>query len=610
MLTAVSPLVRRRRGPARWWSRLVRWSRRRPAIVAGWGVLALLAVVVLWCGLTAWMTAQDLEEVDARARLLRTEIVDGDAAGAARALEDYQEAAESAEARTDGPTWWLVGQLPVVGDDAAAVGTVSAVLADLGRDGLPPLVDAAEQVAARAFNPTDHRFPLGAIASTTEPARQSERAFADAAAALRDVDSTGFVAPVRSRFDDLRTQVLTARSSLDSAYRAAELMPELLGGNRPRRYLLVLQNNAELRSLGGLTGSVSLIEADAGRVDIVAQHGTSEFGYVERPVLPLTRDERDLFGDRLGQWFMNASLTPDAPRAAELMAARWEREGGGRVDGVFFVDPVAVSYLLSATGPVDVAGYEPVDERTVVPAVENAIYLETGDREEQEDFQNAVAKAVFDAFAGGDGDPAAVIRNLVRGVAEGRVRMHSFVPEVQRQIAGTEIAGELPTGRDDAEVGVYLNDAVESKMSFYLRYDVDAVVRSCTGDVQDVAGTVALTNDVPDGRLPPAVTGIWPGSRYYGEIDPGQQRIVMYLMAPAGGTIETLQFDGRELGEPVTTMFRRRQVAPVEVLLDPGESRTLQFELRTGHGQTEGVDVFVTPGAASGTESQRLRTAC
>lgn len=622
MLSLVSPVVRRRRRRPHHWRRLLEWSLERPAVLVGWGILGLFLLVGAWCGWTAWATAQDLEEVESRARLLRSELIDGDADGAARALEGYQDAAASAKARTDGPTWWLVERIPVLGDDAQAVETVSAVLAELGTDALPQLVEAAEQVAARAFNPTDHRFPLDTIAATREPAQQSEQAFAEAAATLEEVDSEGFVGPVRQSFDQLRGEVLSARSTLGSVFRAAELMPMMLGGEDDRNYLLVFQNNAELRSLGGLAGSVSVIRADEGRIDIVDQAGTSGFGAIPRSVLPLTADERRLFGAILGQYFMNASLTPDVPRASALMATRWEQEVGGHIDGVFFVDPVATSYLLRAIGPVQVPGYGAVDATNVVAEVENRIYLETSNREEQEDYQNAVAKAVFNAFADGRGDPADVIRELVVGVAEGRIRMHATDPDEQARIAGTAIAGELPSVDDgdgpggapdsNGEIGIYFNDATASKMSYYLRYEVEAVARSCAGNVQEVVGTIEITNATPEGAelLPPSVTGIFPGSTRYGEIEPGQQYVLTYLMAPPGGEIQELELDGRAINDIVIQEFEGRDVATVLSLLDPGESQTVDVVVTTASGQTEPVDIVVTPGAWPGTESETLRSAC
>lgn len=485
------------------------------------------------------------------------------------------------------------------------------MLDDLGQDGIPQLVDAAELVAARSFNPESHRFPLDTIESVGAPARQSEQAFDEAATELDNVNADALSGRVGDSFVELRTIVLDARAALGSAYRAAELMPGLLGADGPRDHLLVFQNNAELRSLGGLAGSISQIHADDGEVHIVEQEGTSQYGGIERPVVPLTPGERAVFGPTLGQWFMNASMTPDASRAAVFAAARWQQELGGEVDGVFFVDPVAVSYLLRATGPVAVPGYGQVTATDVVKKVENDIYLSAEDRAAQEDFQNAVAEAVFNAFASGRGDPVRVIRELAQGVLEGRIRMHSFVDEEQDQIAGTEIAGELAPPEQPAQVGLYVNDALESKMTYYLKYDADLVARSCAGNSQEIAGSIRLTNAVPPGfDVPPSVSGLFPGGRFFGEVEPGQQRIALFVMAPAGGTIEKLALDARGFDPVVTQDFDGRQVAQVVTLIDPGQTRQVDFELTTGPGQTGPIELDITPGAFPGSSATTLRSAC
>lgn len=575
------------------------------------GGAAIGALLLLWTGWTAWSTAGDLTEVERSARLLRQEIEQGDAEGAASALERYQEASGDARDRTGGPTWWVLEKLPVLGDDAEAIAVAAEVLDDLGADGIPQLVDAAELVAARSFNPEDHRFPLDTIASVGGPARESEQAFDDAAARLEAVKESGLVGPVSTSFVELRAIVLDARATLGSAYRAADLMPSLLGADEARDHLLVFENNAELRSMGGLAGSISRIHADDGKVEIVEQEGTSKYGGIDRPVIPLTPGENAVFGPTLGQWFMNASMTPDATRAAKFAAARWQRELGGDVDGVFFVDPVAVSYLLAATGPVDVPGFGPVTATDVVAKVENQIYLTATDRAAQEDFQNAVAKAVFNAFAAGRGDPVEVIRALSTAVAEGRIRMHSFVDAEQEHIDDTEIAGELETADEQAQVGIYVNDALESKMTYYLQYGVDAIARSCSGYAQEVAGSIRLTNAVPEGlEVPPSVSGIFPGGRFFEEIEPGQQRIAVYVMAPAGGRIEGLALDSRSFDPVVTEDFDGRPVAQVVTVLDPGETQEIEFQLRTGPGQTGPIELDVTPGAFPGSSAATLRSSC
>lgn len=564
----------------------------------GWTLLALTG------------TARDLKDAEVQAREMREALVRGDAQGAREALRAYQRATDAAADRTSGPTWWVFEHVPVLGDDAEGVATVAEVLRDLGREGLPPVIDAADQVSAETFKPAGHVFPLEQVAGLEEPAQRSERAFDAASTRLGEVDSSAFIGPVQTRFTALRGLVDDARDTLGSTYRAARLLPVLLGQDKPRNYLLVLQNNAESRSSGGLPGSLSLVRASHGKVEIVDQRDMASLGASEKPILPLTSEERALFGEILGTAGVDATLTPDIPRSSELIRARWQQVTGQRVDGVLYVDPVAVSYLLATLGAVPVAGYPPVTAKDVVARVENQVYALVPTTQGQSDYQDAVAKGVFNAFADGRGSAPDLVRGLVSGVQEGRVRMHFFDPAAQVEIAGTRIAGEF-VGRDPdhPEVGIYVNDAGPTKMQYYLRQNASLFSRGCTGGRQTLGVTINFDNATPPGadELPDTITGeFFPGNR----TDPGQQLLVVYVSTPVGGEVVEMSVDGQRVNNPSVLSYAGRKVASVGVLLDPGKSQTVDLVLRSGKGKEGDPRLEMSPGASAGSSNATVRSSC
>ncbi len=96
----------------------------------------------------------------------------------------------------------------------------------------------------------------------------------------------------------------------------------------PRNYLLIFQNNAEARSTGGLPGAATILNATDGKITIPKAAQAPGFGELDKPVLPLTKEENKIFFDQLGTYFQDANFTPDFPRTADLMAARWKLETG------------------------------------------------------------------------------------------------------------------------------------------------------------------------------------------------------------------------------------------------------------------------------------------
>jgi hypothetical protein len=585
--------------------------RTRPARL---GLLVALGVGILgaiWCGWTAYRVYSDLDEAKDQATILEASISRGDIDGARQANERFQDLTESAGDRTDGIAWKIIEATPIVGDDAEGLGTISDVMSDLAQDGIAPILDSASQLNAGSFAPGRHQFPLDRIAGLVRPAAESSTVFTSAAARLHAIDSDGFSGPLQRQLDVLRDQVDTVSTTLQDAVRATKLMPRLLGGDGPKNYLLVFQNNAEVRATGGLPGVMSLIHAENGRVDITRQGSAGAMGELPKPVLPLTGEERSLYGPQLGTYFLDSNFTPDFPRAADLWRARWKLETGGDIDGVFVVDPVAVSYLLGPDGVLQVDGRS-LTEQTLVTEVEHLAYLRYDNQFDQDDFFNAVARAAFDSFANGGGSPLSLVQGLMRGVDEGRIRMHSFHADDQAIIDGTAIAGELvETTTHSPQVGVYLNDGTGAKMSFFLDHEVSVTSAGCDDGRQRLVARLRITSDTPaDVRsLPDMVTG-FKNDGFADSVRKGDQVVVANIYAPVDGAIQNIAFDGAALDDPAIDHYGDREVIALGIPLEPDQTRIITWSMVTGPDQTGPTDVSVTPGPRSEDESSVAPSTC
>jgi hypothetical protein len=356
---------------------------------------------------------------------------------------------------------------------------------------------------------------------------------------------------------------------------------------------------------------MSLVHAEHGRVEITRQESAGAMGALDEPVLPLSEPELSLYGRQLGTYFLDANFTPDLPRAAELWRARWQLETGTDIDGIFVVDPVAVSYLLGTAGVLEVEGRQ-LTEITLVTEVEHLAYLRYGDQVSQDGFFNAVADAAFDLFADGAGDPVDLVSGLIRGVGERRVLMHLFSPDEQDVIAGTTIAGEVAnTATTTPQVGVYLNDGTGAKMSFFLDHEVELTSVSCDSGRQTLAGRLRVTSDTPPtvDQLPETVTG-FAGDGFGDSVPKGHQLVVADLYSPVGGTVRDVQFDGEQLPDPAIDHYRGRDVVSLGLPLAPGQSRVVTWTMVTGPDQTAPVEVAVTPGPRSENESSVAPSTC
>lgn len=569
------------------------------------GLIALLALVAAYAAYQAWQVQRDLTSAEDSVDDLVSAVDDDDTAAQERAISDFQDAASSAHDRTDGRLWSALTKVPILGDDADGVRSVSASLQVLAEDGVGPLSDSLRSLDGLS---SGGRIDLDVVRELQDPVAEANVAFAAAVAEVQGLDSRDFVGAFRSRFDDYVNRVEEASGALASAETATEALPDMVGADGSRDYLLLFQNNAEIRATGGMPGSWALIHADNGRLSMTKQGTAGDFPMSQQPVVPLSEEEVKVYGKEIGTYFQDPGFTPDFPRAAEIWGAHWqERFPETQIDGVLALDPVGMSYMLEGTGPV-VVGDTTLTSDNVVEELLNRPYL-TLEPESQDALFQDVARAVFDAATGDLESPAALVSGLARAAEESRFLVAPFVKSDAARLEGSAVLGALP--EDDGAspyVDIGLNDATGSKMSYYLRYWADVEARSCTHNSQELTGTMSLSQTIAPAAaaaLPVSVTG---GGSYGTE--PGSQLVAVRIYGPHNGTIDELKIDGKTETPLTVTELDGRPVVTLAIILETRDDVVLSWDMTAGKGQQGAGHLGVTPSVVSGVRDQTFPSAC
>lgn len=581
-------------------ARAVRTGQRFPMRRAVlWGALAcffLLVAVTLWVGVRGLMAKNELEESVRLVTTMREQIVEGDPSAARSTAGELVDHASAARSLTDDLIWRAAEPLPFVGADLRAVRQVSAVVDDVASGAVEPAVGVLEDVDPKAFAPEGGRVDLQPLIAARPAVRGATEALAKAEHDASDIDVSSTVSPVTNAVVRLKNTLGTAADQAVVAERVVSLAPSMLGADGPRRYLLLVQNNAELRAGGGIPGAVALLEVDHGTVRLEEQASGSSFGEFESPVLPIDGDTEGLYGDITGRYMQDVTLTPRFALSAELAREMWRKRFGQQVDGVVAIDPVTLGYVLRATGPVRLPSGEELTSDNAVPLLMSEVYAKYENGDVQDAFFASAASAVFDKVASGAFDPEALVRSLVQGTQEGRLRLWSAKADEQRRLSGTELAGELPVSSSQVrQIGVYLNDATGAKMDYYLEKTISLGTSVCRKDGRPTSVVdVTLQNSAPSdaaSRLPEYVTG---GANF--GVAPGKIATLVAVYAPEGSIYLGATQDGRQVGVQ-TTMDGDHPVAQLSTLLAPGQSTTLRvaFLGDAAHGKV-GVEALSTPG--------------
>ncbi|QGQ20248.1 DUF4012 domain-containing protein [Cellulomonas sp. JZ18] len=562
--------------------------RRRTVLLVVLVPLLLLVAAAAWVGVRVAQAADALQ--DARAALAGVE-VDPRAAGAlADGLADVRTHTSRARTAASDPLWRAAEVVPVAGDQLTAVRVVATAVDDLARDALPAVAELGALLDGGLRLP-DGRVDVAAVdrgAAALGTAAATTAAAHDRLAAL---DPDRLLARLADPVREVQATVARADAALGPAARGVAVLPQLLGAQGPRTYLVLALNSAELRAPGGIVGAVTAVRVEDGAVTVVDQRSTLDLRSLDAPVLPLSPEEVATHTDRLGRWVQNAALTPHFPRTAELVAARWVRDVGGPVDGVVATDPVAIAGLVDVVGPVPHPDGGELGADGFVRALLRDVYLRHPENVSDAVF-GAVAAGVVAAVGEGRGSAPDLVAALARAVDERRLRVWSAHPPEQDVLAASVVGAAFLDAPFAADAGLFLDDASQGKLGLDLSTAVTFRDARCEGPAPRVTAVLSLDFRPPAdvASLPRGVVG----SPDLG-VPPGTLTTIVSAWSPAGGDPLALRRDGTAVGGTSTTLGGRH-VQQVRSVLAPGAQQEIAVDLPLRDGA---VTVWTTPTVTS-----------
>jgi hypothetical protein len=555
--------------------------------------LAVLALLVFgWQALTS---VRALNAARTSADSLADAIASGNVQLAKAELQDFDDATTRAHHRTDGPLWWLGARVPIVGRNLDAVSTIAEQADAIADEALPGIVGVADQVEADTFRPKGGRVDLDAVAKVLPVLNTTDRVMAKADREVSQIRVDRLLAPLQVPAGEFAKQTREAATAAAAAADAGQLLPTMLSRTGPtRRYLLMVMNNAEVRSLGGMPGSFAAVEARRGKVQMREQASNADF---ERGARVGVKPEiRAGFTPNVGFDLRDVAIIPDFPRAASISSRLASSYWDTKFDGVVAIDPVALGYVLGAVGQLDIGDGLVINQTNAAQTLLNGIYLKypnlPAQAEAQDDAFERAARRSFDALTGGRGNSVQALRALVRGVQERRIMLWSAHTSEQARIESTGISGSMTDARQPhrPQVGMYLTDTSQAKLDYYLHSVTRVEATKCYAEgVQDLVMTTTLSSDVVQSTpLPVSIVGA--GKR----VPIGNIGLSIRIMAPPKGTIRSVQIDGKPAAVG-RNAYQRRHMSRFTRILAPGQSTVIVSKFRSGRSMAGDPLLRATP---------------
>jgi len=192
----------------------------------------------------------------------------------------------------------------------------------------------------------------------------------------------------KEKVDNESQKLADKRKDAEKARKVVSILPELLGLDGKRReYMILLQNENEIRPTGGFIGSYGMLTLEDGvwlnfEVSDVYEADGQLKGHVEPPA-----EIKKYLGE--AAWYMrDANWQASFPVAAKDIQWFLEKETGRKVDGVVGLNLASVKSILSVSGEIFVPDFnEKINE--------NNLYEQAEFYSENKFFPGSVQKASF-----------------------------------------------------------------------------------------------------------------------------------------------------------------------------------------------------------------------
>jgi hypothetical protein len=378
---------------------------------------------------------------------------------------------------------------------------------------------------------------------------------------------------------DARTQLQQQISDLSGLLRntvmAARLAPSMMGADGPRTYFMGFQTNAEARGTGGLLGAFGILRFDNGTptVDTLGQNTV-----LDKPFAPIDLGPEFAAGYGFNDPttdFRNSNLSPHFPYAAQIWKSMWEQQSGTTVDGVIAIDPVALSFILGAVGPVTMPDGETVTKDNVVELTESTAYTRfADDNNARKQYLQDVAGEIVKRMTGQVQSPRQLLEALGKAVSEGRIAVWSSSSAEQQLLEETPLAHVVP---DDPApyASVIVNNLGGNKIDYYLKRQIGYSAEGCDGKTRKSVVTIRLTNTAPPDGLPDYVGGLHDLPL---DLPIGTSTPWISLLATKQAELTNATVDG----QPLTVMIGAERGHPVfnsQIAIDPGRTVELRYEI-------------------------------
>jgi hypothetical protein len=425
---------------------------------------------------------------------------------------------------------------------------------------------------------------LAAIFNSSSDLEKAKIELQESLASLKKVEAVGFLYPIKSSLSQIIVDLEKVVNISNQAIPLLQLLPQISGFPEEATYLLMLQNNDELRPTGGFLGTFGIIKVGNGEITDLNTHDVYHLDMPAgkrlaiSPPAPLSQYLNK-------NWYLrDANWSPDWPTSAKQIIYLYEQENAllpekdrfiqnKEFDGVIAITPQIITDLLKFTGPISIEGEEYNSEnftKLLEYRVEKG-YVDLGvpSWHRKEVIGEIALKLKEDLFNTPIEKWPEIFNIISRNLDNKDVLMYFENPETQKQVSFLGWSGEIKESSSDyfmvvdANLGAFKTDAVmNKKISYKLTEKADGYYATLRVDYSHNGGYDWRTTTYRD---------------YTRVYVPTGSKLLSVTEFPGGAAARSIKAD---ISEEVFSINNKKSVFGVFSETDPGKINSLVFEYK------------------------------
>lgn len=267
--------------------------------------------------------------------------------------------------------------------------------------------------------------------------------------------------PFTVKGHDLKQSILQAQKFADDALVAVtdakpviEILPQALGIDEERKYLVIFQNDAEIRATGGFMTAYGIMRVEKGKVH---QEKSDDIYNLDKKFNKRLKPPEliDKYLPLVYYWNLrDMNLSPDFKESMDTFYSYYQDvPGEPEVDGIISVDTQVLNDLVTVLGPIDVPGYgtfsSETDPACDCPQIiyELELLADKPSASIRQDRKGVIAPMLQTILLKAYGSPKnmwpGLFQTVIRNIGEKHVLFYMLDENEQQAVEGINVAGRI-----------------------------------------------------------------------------------------------------------------------------------------------------------------------